>query len=54
MSQMLSMMKPLPLDAEYTKEFFVKDLEYLTRTVYHILLSGLSKEILQKPNLKAP
>ena len=37
MSQMLSMMKPLPLDAEYTKEFFVKDLEYLPHTVYHIL-----------------
>ena len=37
MSQMLSMMKPLPQDAEYPKEFFVKDLEYLPRTVYHIL-----------------
>ena len=37
MSQMLSMMKPLPQDAEYPKEFFLKDLEYLPRTVYHIL-----------------
>ena len=37
MSQMLSMMKPLPLDAEYPKEFFIKDLEYLPRTVFHIL-----------------
>ena len=37
MSQMLSMMKPLPQDAEYPKEFFVKDLEYLPLTVYHIL-----------------
>src|SRR3989337_1236656 len=37
MSQMLSMMKPLPADAEYPKEFFVSDLEYLPRTIYHIL-----------------
>ena len=37
MSQMLTMMKPLPQDAEYPKEFFVKDLEYLPRTMYHIL-----------------
>ena len=37
MSQMLSMMKPLPQDAEYPKEFFVKDLAYLPCTVYHIL-----------------
>ena len=37
MSQMLSMMKPLPQDAEYPKEFFVKYLEYLPCTVYHIL-----------------
>ena len=37
MSQMLSMMKPLPHDAEYPKEFFVQDLEYLQGTVYHIL-----------------
>ena len=37
MSEMLSMMNPLPSDAEYHKEFFVKDLEYLPRTVYHIL-----------------
>ena len=29
MIQMLSMVKPLPQDAEYPKEFFVKDLEYL-------------------------
>ena len=34
---MLSMMKPLPHDIEYPKEFFVQDLEYLPRTVYHIL-----------------
>ena len=37
MSQMLSMMKPLPIDAEYPKEFYVKDLEYLPCTIYHIL-----------------
>ena len=37
MSQMLGMMKPLPQDAEYPKEFFIKDLEYLPCTVYHIL-----------------
>ena len=37
MSQMLSMMKPLPHDAEYPKEFFVDDLEYLPRTIYHII-----------------
>ena len=37
MSQILSMMKSLPQDVEYPKEFFVQDLEYLPRTVYHIL-----------------
>ena len=37
MSQMLSMMKPLPQDANYPKELFVKDLEYPARTIYHIL-----------------
>ena len=37
MSQMLSMMKPLPQDAEYPMEFFVEDLEYLPRTIYHII-----------------
>lgn len=37
MSQMLSMMKPLPQDTEYPKKFFVEDLEYLPRTIYHIL-----------------
>ena len=37
MSQMLSMMKPLPRDAEYPREFFVEDLEYLPRTIYHII-----------------
>lgn len=37
MSQILSMMKPFPQDAEYPKEFFVEDLEYLPHTVYHIL-----------------
>ena len=37
MSQMLSMMKPLPRDAEYPNELFVQDLEYLPHTVYHIL-----------------
>ena len=37
MSQMLSMMKPLPQDAEYPKEFFVEDLEYMPRTIYHIV-----------------
>lgn len=56
MSQMLSMMKPLPEDAEYPKEFFVKDLEYLPHTVYHILrlLYCQSKDIHLKPNLKEP
>ena len=37
MSQMLSMMKPLPLDAPLPKEFLVEDLEYLPKTIYHIL-----------------
>ena len=37
MSQMLGMVKPLPQDAEYPKEFFVEDLEYLPRTIYHIV-----------------
>ena len=37
MSQMLSMMKPLPQDAAYPTEFFVEDLEYLPRTIYHII-----------------
>ena len=37
MSQMLSMMKPLPQDAEYPKEFLVEDLEHLPRTIYHII-----------------
>ena len=37
MSQMLSMMKPLPQDATYATEFFVEDLEYLPRTIYHII-----------------
>ena len=37
MSQMLSMMKPLPQDAKYLKEFLVEDLEYLPRTIYHII-----------------
>ena len=41
MSQMLSMMKPLPPDAEYPKEFFVEDLEYLPRTIYHIIRQTL-------------
>ena len=37
MSQMLSMMKPLPSDAEYPTDFFVEDLVYLPRTIYHII-----------------
>ena len=37
MSQMLSMMKPLPSDAEHPTKFFVEDLEYLPRTIYHII-----------------
>ena len=37
MSRMLSMMKPLPRDAEYPTEFFVEDLEYLPHTIYHII-----------------
>ncbi len=37
MSQMLSMMKPLSHDAEYPSEFFVDDLEYLPRTIYHMI-----------------
>ena len=41
MSQMLSMMKPLPYDAEYPSEFFVEDLEYLPRTIYHIIRKTL-------------
>ena len=41
MSQMLSMMKPLPHDAEYPSEFFVEDLEYLPRTIYHIIRKTL-------------
>ena len=41
MSQMLSMMKPLPHDAEYPKEFFIEDLEYLPRTIYHIIRKTL-------------
>ena len=41
MSQMLSMMKPLPHDAEYPKEFFVDDLEYLPHTIYHIIRQTL-------------
>ena len=41
MSQMLSMMKPLPRDAEYPTEFFVEDLEYLPRTIYHIIRKTL-------------
>ena len=36
-SQMLSMMKPLPQEAAYPKEFLVEDLEYLSRTIYHII-----------------
>ena len=31
------MMKPLPRDAEYPTKFFVEDLEYLPRTIYHII-----------------
>ena len=30
MTEMLTMMKPLPFEAEYPKEFFVNDLEYLS------------------------
>ena len=41
MSQMLSMMKPLPHDADYPSEFFVEDLEYLPRTIYHIIRKTL-------------
>src|SRR5512133_3614293 len=41
MSQMLSMMKPLPCDAEYPTEFFVEDLEYLPCTIYHIIRKTL-------------
>ena len=37
MSHMLSMMKHLPPDAEYPQAFFVEDLEYLPRTIYHII-----------------
>jgi hypothetical protein len=37
MSEMLSMMKPLPPDAPYPTHFFVDDMEYLPRTIYHIL-----------------
>ena len=41
MSQMLSKMKPLPHDADYPSEFFVEDLEYLPRTIYHIIRKTL-------------
>ena len=41
MSQMLSMMKPLPPDVEYHMEFFVEDLEYLPHTIYHIIRKTL-------------
>ena len=37
MSQMLSMMKPLPHDAPYPTEFFIEDFEFLPRTIYHII-----------------
>ena len=37
MSQLMSMMKPLPADAEYPTHFFVNDLEYLPHTIYHIV-----------------
>lgn len=37
MSEMLSMRKPLPQDAPYPTHFFVDDMEYLPRTIYHIL-----------------
>ena len=34
-------MKPLPHDADYPSEFFVEDLEYLPRTIYHIIRKTL-------------
>lgn len=34
---MVSMMKPLPADVEYRTHFFVNDIEYLPRTIYHIV-----------------
>ena len=55
MSQMLSMMKPLPQDAEYPKEFFVEDLEYLPAPSITLSgeLYGPSKDILLQQSLKA-
>ena len=54
MSQILSMMKPLPHDADYPKEFFVEDLEYLPALFITSSgeLYGLSKDIRQQQNLK--
>src|SRR5215216_3422273 len=52
MSEMLSMMKPLPIDVEYPKEFFVKDLEYLPRTIHHILRRTLWPIKGHSPNAK--
>ena len=54
MSQMLSMMKPLPHDADYPKEFFVEDLEYLPALfiISSGELYGMSKDILLQQNLK--
>ena len=58
MSQMLSMMKPLPHDTEYPREFFIKDLDYLPRIVYHILrrtlwpIKGNSSEAKLKGTMK--
>ena len=56
MSQMLSMMNPLPIDAKYPKDFYVKDLEYLHAPfiTFRGVLCGLSRDILLTPSLKAP
>ena len=55
MSQMLNMMKPLPQDAEYPKEFLLKTLS--TCPTQSIILSsvlfGPSKDILLQQSLKA-
>ena len=52
MSQMLNMMKPLPQDAAYPTEFFVEDLEYLPRTIYHIIKRTLWPIKGHSPNAK--
>lgn len=37
MTEMLTLMKPMPPEAECPKDFFIDDLEFLPKTIYHIL-----------------